>query len=300
MALTSLLGVLGLSGGAMPAPPEHGPALSRFSNLASTGYKRHLQSLHESGDRRNPDHLAGALLSPEERHRCLHMDAAALDALRAEPYYHYLTARTKAYDLLLLDAVVAGLRRVVIVGSGLDTRFHRYGGLLAAHGVDVAECDQPDAIAAKRAGAAGLPYAGRVGYFGIDLNSRPTWASLAAWVAADPRPVLMLAEGVSPYVETAAFVDFLQALAGLLPRGSRLGYDFKLGGVADGFGRTASVTTPFRLEFDPGKIVARHRRYGFEAAAVTASDALMHEHVPSWSEQVSPLFREDALIVAQR
>lgn len=300
MTMSTLLANLGLSGKTRVALPLHTAALAQFSNLASTAFKRHLQTLHESGDRRNPDILAGAFLSEAELAQCFGISAAALAAVRVEPYYHYLTARTKAYDQALLDAVVAGVRRVVLVGSGFDTRFHRFGGVLATHDIDVAECDQTEAIAKKRISAAALPYASRVTYFGIDLNQAPTCVALWDWLAADKRPALVMAEGVSPYVEATAFDAFLAGLADRLPLGSRLVYDFKLSGVADDFGKSASVASPFRMLLDPVAILDKHRHFGFDEVAVTTSRELLREHVPSWSEQVSTLFVEDALIRATR
>ena len=300
MPLSSWFESAGLFVRGRSAAPVHGAGLAMLSNLASTAFKRHLQSLHESGDRRNPDILAGALLSDQEREACLRIRGPELAALRVEPYYHYLTARTKVYDQVLLDAVVHGIRRAVIVGSGFDTRFHRFGGVLAAYNVDLAECDQPAAIAAKRKLAADLPYADRVHYFSIDLNEAPSWTELWDWICAGGRPVLILAEGVSPYVESAAYEEFLAEVAARLPVGSRLAYDFKFSGVADGFGKNASVTSPFRLNLDTGSILGRHQKFGFEEVAVTTSRELMLEYVPSWTEQVSPLFTEDALIRAGR
>ena len=154
---------------------------SDLSNLLGTAHYRHIQSLHESNDRRNPDILAGALMTPEEREQCFRMSAEALMKMRKTPYYFYLIARTKFYDQLVLDAVAAGLRRVLIVGAGFDTRFYRFGGHLAAYGVDVAECDQPDAVTIKEKIAKMLPYSEHVRYLSADLNRKET----SEWCLSD-------------------------------------------------------------------------------------------------------------------
>lgn len=272
------------------------PALASFSNLASTAYKRHVQSLHEQGDRRNPDVLAGALLSAEQRDQCLHLPAKALADMRRSPYYHYLTARTKAYDQMLLDAVATGIRRVLILGAGFDTRLYRYGGHLAAMGVDVAECDQPSAMAVKQQLASVLPSAGRVAYFGVDLNVPNTWGVLRQWLGEGSSPALLISEGVSPYIAQACFVALLEELPRLVCAGSRVAYDFKLAGVADDFGRGPGVSAPFRLDLDERAIAKFHAGLGFRQTSTTNSLAMMREHVPSWNEGISPLFREDALV----
>ncbi|MGO8754164.1 MAG: class I SAM-dependent methyltransferase [Gallionellaceae bacterium] len=266
-----------------------------------TAHYRHIQSLHESNDRRNPDILAGALMIPEEREQCFRISAEALMKMRKTPYYFYLIARTKFYDQLVLDAVAAGVRRVLIVGAGFDTRFYRFGGHLAAYGVEVAECDQPDAATIKENLAKTLPYSERVRYLSADLNRKETWNDLSDWLSAgDTQPTLVFAEGVSPYVESSAFLSFLTTLASLLPSDSWLAYDFKRRGAADDFGATKDVPSPFRLPLDEEFIREHHAGLGFTRASLIPSLALMQAHVPSWNEAVCPLFDEDALVQVRR
>jgi hypothetical protein len=114
-------------------PKEHTSglaSLSDLSNLVDTARIRHIQTLHESEDRRNPDILAGALMTAEVREQCFGLNAEAIMKMRKNPYYYYLTARTKFYDQLLLEAVVAGVRRVLIVGAGFDTVYTASVGIL--------------------------------------------------------------------------------------------------------------------------------------------------------------------------
>jgi methyltransferase (TIGR00027 family) len=274
--------------------------LASFSNLASTSYNRHIQTIYEHGDRRNPDILASAFMTPKDRDQCLRLPARTVTEMRRSPYYYYLTARTKFYDQLLLNSVAAGIRRVVIVGAGNDTRFYRFGSHLATFQVDVAECDQPEAISTKQRLAAALPHADRVQYFGIDLNIQSSWEGLWQWLSLKPGTVLVVSEGVSPYIESSSFQAFLKELADALPEGSTFAYDFKQSGAADDFGRTSNVASPFRLPLNAETIHSFHDRAGFKQAAVTTSLSLMETYIPSWNSQVSPLFQDDALIHATR
>ena len=296
MRLPSLKQILRRAPTAPDVAGQGAAVLAQFSNLAGTALKRHIQSLHESGDRRNPDTLAGALLSEEQRQFCLHIGQQGLADLRKEAYYFYLIARTKVYDQMLLDAVASGVRRVLIMGTGFDTRFYRFGGHLAALNVQVAECDQPEAIAMKRQLAASLPFAGHVRYMPVDLNQPETWTDVSQWLGAADAPALLIAEGVSPYIEAASFRTLLAGLPKLLPPCSRIGYDFKLSGVADEFGKAASVVPRFRLNLDERMIAEMHAPWGYRQTSVMASDAMMQAQVPSWNASVSPLFREDAVV----
>ena len=265
--------------------------LARFSNLTSTAYKRHIQTLHESGDRRNPDLLAGALLTAEQRERCLRLKPELLQAMRNDPYYYFLAARTRFHDQALLDAVAAGIRRVMVMGSGFDTRLYRFGASLANQGVSVAECDQPEAIVAKRDLAAQLPFAARVCYLGVNLNDPQTYEPMLGWLAAEASPVLIIAEGVSPYIDELRFVALLELLHLRCQAFSRFNYDFKLAGVADEFGKGLGTAKPFRFVFDAEAIAGMHAALGYHRTELTNAAALMKVQIPSWTDQISPLFR---------
>ena len=72
-------------------PNEHSAfaRLSDMSNLSATARYRHIQSLHENNDRRNPDMLAGAMMTTAERKHCLRLNAFSLMRMRRSPYYYY-------------------------------------------------------------------------------------------------------------------------------------------------------------------------------------------------------------------
>jgi len=101
-------------------------------------------------------------------------------------------------------------------------------------------------------------------------------------------------------VESSMFLSFLTALASLIPSDSWLAYDFKRRGAADDFGATRDILTPFRMPLDEEFIKDQHASLGFKRASLITSLALMQTHVPSWNEEVSPLFHEDALVQVRR
>src|SRR5262245_15639074 len=91
---------------------------------------RYISSLHEPEGRRNPDILVRHFLPFLQRCRAAWLGKAALAEMRAQPFYYYLIARTKHYDTVLQEAVAEGVRRIVIVGCGSDTRAYRFHSLL--------------------------------------------------------------------------------------------------------------------------------------------------------------------------
>src|SRR6188474_2332079 len=96
------------------------------------GRLRYIQSIHESGARRNPDAMVGRFIPMRERIRLAWARPRNLVELRKDPFYDYLIARTKYYDEVLQSSVMDGVRKVAIVGCGSDTRAHRFRKLLRA------------------------------------------------------------------------------------------------------------------------------------------------------------------------
>ena len=132
-------------------------SLPNSSYLARVGQLRYIQALCEPADSRNPDALVGAFLSPAQRLACRVRGALFLRRLRADPFYHYLVARTRWYDQLFLDAVRDSVSCIVNIGCGSDTRAYRFAHLLEPKGITVLECDRPQAIYAQaRDGGAAL------------------------------------------------------------------------------------------------------------------------------------------------
>jgi len=79
----------------------NGMALPNLSNSMTMGRMRFVQSVRESGERRNPDTLARYFLPMRERWRYAWLGRKALAALRANPFYYYLVA---LYDFKLRGA----------------------------------------------------------------------------------------------------------------------------------------------------------------------------------------------------
>jgi O-methyltransferase involved in polyketide biosynthesis len=167
---------------------------------------------------------------------------------------------------------------------------------LARNRISVLECDQPDVLPAKQSVASRRWPSSNVAYFPLDLNdaSWPAFeALLRKWVEGK---TLVLMEGVTPYVDDAAMRLFLQVLAGEVPRGSLVAYDFKLKGVNDSFGSGGRTKTPFRLASDRAEAERFHLSLGYELRHFELSDALTLRIFPSLADSEVQLFSEDALV----
>lgn len=271
--------------------------MPNYSNMMNVGRLRHIQSYAESGPSRNPDVLVRHLLSRSQRLGCLLQSRVRLSRLRSNPFYHYVSARTRHYDALFTGAIEQGFTNIVNIGCGSDTRSYRFLPLLRERGVSVAECDQPEAILAKQRIAARLWPTTHVAYLPVDLNRRE-WTELADWLGAraGEGPFFILMEGVSPYLDAECFRLFLAFLSDAVPAGSRLAYDYKRPGKDDAMGRTSGVTEPFRLPASEVEAARFHEGLGFGVARLETSESLAARLLPGLS--ALSRFEEDVLLEA--
>ena len=132
--------------------------------------------------------------------------------------------RTRFYDDLVVNAIEGGIRQVVLVAAGMDTRAFRLP--LPAEAI-VFELDQPDLLEQKQAileQERAKPRCHRK-VVAADL-AEDDWPRALNDAGLDRRaPAVLIAEGLSWYLtedENARLVDQLGSLA---VSGSRLGFD---------------------------------------------------------------------------
>lgn len=265
-------------------------------NSMSMAQLRFVQSIHEPADQRNPDTLVRCFLTLAQRCRGRFLGRERLRFLRSDPFYYYLIARTKYYDQVFLKAISDGFAKIVNIGCGSDTRAFRFADLLRSNEVRVLECDQPEAIHAKRCAAKRRWRDEHVAYLPIDLNDTD-WPDLTR-ALRQPRfgRALVLMEGVSPYVNASNFGFFLEKLCSQLSAGSLIAYDFKAAGKDDQFGISERARNPFRLPAVRDDVVRYHRERGLRVEWFESSADLSVRLIPALVKQGIALFREDGLV----
>jgi methyltransferase (TIGR00027 family) len=273
--------------------------LPDLSNSMYVARLRYIQSIHESEGFQNPDCLVQFFIPIHQRWRSTWIRQRDLSKLRADPFYYYLVARTKHYDQVIDRAIVDGVRRIVSVGCGSDTRSFRFGDVLRSKKIRVLECDQVEAIRAKERMVKRWRDSDHVEYLPIDLNDG-AWPELGRWIdERREQKTLVLMEGVSPYVDEYSFGRFLSLLASQLSTGSHVSYDFKVRGVNDDFGRAGRTQRPFRLSAGGSEVARFHEMYGLRLGHFESSAALCARLLPRVTEFNFPLFAEDGLVQLQ-
>lgn len=267
-----------------------------FSNSTYVAECRYIQSVHETSELQNPDSYVRHFLPALRPWRLAWLSQSKLAALRSDPFYYYLVARTKYYDEVFLDGISDNVQCIINVGCGCDTRAYRFEHELKEKGVQVLECDQPEAISIKQRLAKRQGAFDHVTYVSVDLNDN-AWPVFENWLSKNNKSkALVLMEGVSPYVNAETFGRFLGLLAKELPAKSRVAYDFKLLGVADDFGRVGRTQRPFRLAAVMEEVVSYHKKLGYRLDLMKRSSELSACLLAGPAQPGAPLFTEDGLI----
>ena len=137
-----------------------------------------------------------------------------------------LLCRFAYLDDVLRDALADGVRSVVILGAGLDSRAYRVPGAAAAR---VFEVDHPSVLEVKKTRLqrhlGTLP--SHVRFVAVDFETLDLAAALAASGFDPGTRTLFLWEGVSQYISREALHDTLRFVGRSAP-GSRLAFSYVL------------------------------------------------------------------------
>lgn len=272
-------------------------SLPDLSFMMTVGQYRYLQSRFERGELRNPDTHVGGLLSLREKLRCYVKGCFFMQRVRANPFYYYVLARTRHYDRVFAEALGRRCAAIVNIGCGSDTRSMRFAQQAKQVGAVIYECDQAEAIAAKEQVMQRRWPVEHVRFRPIDLNVDGGDVVDGILQQHAGRDVLVMLEGVSPYVDTRAFTEFLQRLARRMTPGSRIAYDFKSVGSAVTLGVTERVQQPFRLGPAEHDVRHFHTSQGLQVELFAHGADLQAKALEARGGSGGPLFREDSLVV---
>jgi methyltransferase (TIGR00027 family) len=131
-----------------------------------------------------------------------------------------MAVRTKFFDEFFLEATKAGIKQVVILASGLDSRAYR---LAWPAGTVVYEVDQPQVIEFKTRTLAELGAAPTVDRRVVAVDLRDDWPTALRTAGFDPtQPTAWSAEGLLGYLPPEAQDRLLDTITELSAPGSRL------------------------------------------------------------------------------
>jgi methyltransferase (TIGR00027 family) len=132
----------------------------------------------------------------------------------------YQAVRTHFFDAFFAGAVAAGIRQVVILASGLDSRAYR---LEWPAGTVVYEIDQPRVLEYKAAALAKCGAEPTCSRRAVAIDLRQDWRAALTAAGFDPgAPTAWLAEGLLMYLPAEAQDGLFEQITALSAPGSRL------------------------------------------------------------------------------
>ena len=133
--------------------------------------------------------------------------------------------RTRFYDDHLLAAAGDGIRQVVLLAAGLDTRAYR---LPWPDGTRLYELDLPEMLAFKHEILAGTDAVARGDRRAVPVDLREEWSGPLAAAGFDPAaPTAWLVEGLLIYLSADEADRLLGTVGALSAAGSRIAFEYE-------------------------------------------------------------------------
>ncbi|MCW2511985.1 MAG: Protein of unknown function Mtu [Mycobacterium sp.] len=144
--------------------------------------------------------------------------ATLLETEFGEHFVAFQAARTKYFDAYFADAAAAGVRQVVVVAAGLDSRAYR---LPWPDGTVVYELDQPLVLEFKRNVLDDLDIAPTADRREVAVDLRDDWSGALQAAGFDPsQPTAWIAEGLLIYLPATAQEQLFEGIDALSAPGS--------------------------------------------------------------------------------
>ncbi len=255
-----------------------------------------------------------AMLDPE-----LAAKIEAIDAESAAHLHHmrgYQAVRTNFFDTYFLDAVAIGIRQVVILASGLDSRAYR---LDWPAGTTVYEIDQPQVLAYKSTTLADNGVTPSADRREVAIDLRHDWPAALRAAGFDPTvPTAWLAEGLLMYLPAEAQDKLFTQIGELSAPGSRVSAetapshaDERRQQMREKFKKVSEELGLEQQSIDVGELMYRdeHRAdvtewlndHGWRATSQASADEM--QRLGRWIENVPMADDKDAFsdfVVAER
>ena len=149
-----------------------------------------------------------------------------------------IVIRTKFLDDLLADASAAGVRQVVLLGAGMDSRAFRTDWPEGTRLFEVDTAEPLDFKAAVLDRERAVPLCTRIT---VPVDLREDWPAALAAAGHDPAlPTAWIAEGLLIYLPQDAVELLLTRIGAASAPGSRMGLTLGSRGVIDRFGADAA------------------------------------------------------------
>lgn len=245
---------------------------------------------------RNPDYLAVKFcnLANMRERMGLSLDfRKAVETINQRKWwvYYYATTRTKHFDALLLNELKAGVKQVVIMGAGFDTRAYRFHKEYPK--VKFFEVDLPAMSEIKKRMVRDISaeFPANVVFAPIDFNTQDLGQVLASLGYQKNLKTLFLWEGVTMYLDAPAVASTLRFIAQGSAPGSSVVFDYTLPSVVQGtydkepYAKALAAVArkknnePFTFGIEPSKSGGYLKKQGLEQVSNIGPDYMVKNYM---------------------
>jgi methyltransferase (TIGR00027 family) len=201
---------------------------------------------------------------------------------------NYQAVRTHFFDAFFADAASAGIRQIVILASGLDSRAYRLNWPAGTH---IFEIDQPKVLEYKDKMLASHGVQPSAKRSAVPVDLRQDWPAALTESGFDPaQPTAWLAEGLLMYLPADAQDKLFESLTALSAPGSRVSAEAvghqdderraemreRFAKVADQIGIEQSIDVQELIYNDPDRadVTEWLNTHGWRAWAVTSNEEM--------------------------
>lgn len=249
------------------------------------------------------DPWAEDFLTPRYRRLALVLRRRPFTRYGRGPSFSFLAARTQFFDDVVTGAADDGVRQVVIVGAGYDSRARR----LARPSLGFFEVDHPATQAHKRR----MAPAHDAAYIPVDLASDSVSEALDTAGLDTAQPTVFVVEGLTMYLDETQVEGVFGELAKLAPTGSQLAANFtgRGGGAVSPLSRIAAraIRTAWRVRGEPTrywatpeKVTALLFRAGWEPTEILNGPEVVSRHLRGTAMATTGVNTEVSCVSARR
>ncbi len=173
--------------------------------------------------------------------------------LRGPGVAGFLMARERFIDDFLRDQLDRGIKQLVVLGAGYDSRPYRFG--LGGHGVTAYEVDHPATQQDKKAKVEKIfgSIPAHVRFVPVDFNTRTLEQCLPQAGYEPDLQTLFIWQGVTEYLPAEAVDSTLAFVRGRAAPGSAVVFDYVYSEVLEGRQKHSEVSSMRRYRFMSGE-----------------------------------------------
>ena len=243
---------------------------------------------------RNPDYLAGKFINKDfmAYRRGLPSDVSS-SRMVAEKYrtlYHYINARTHHIDTLLKETVANGVKQIVNLGAGYDSRAYRFHEQFPK--VKFFEIDLPATLEHKKQLITRIfgSFPDYVAYVPIDFNTQTLEEVLKKAGYDEDKKTFYIMEGVTYYITEEGVNSTLKFIVQHSAPGSSIVFDYGYKRFIDGeylnyphaeslFKNLKGIGEPITFGIEEGKVKEFVNQRGLKVLSDLGSKELSQKYL---------------------